>query len=159
MKILLLISLILSYNLVAQNNYSTKSNWLLETPTDTQKFQKIQTQLRGFDLAMVEVGYRFNSFYFALGDKNYELAQYQLDKIKKAIENGIQRRVKRKENSELMFLKTQYKIMSKALLTKNPKTIQAEYTNTKQLCNTYYKAKRVPFIRVINPQYRWQPIK
>ena len=60
--------------LLAENNYSTKSNWLLETKTDEQKFQKIQKQLRGFDLAMVEVGYRFNSFYFAIKDKNYDLA-------------------------------------------------------------------------------------
>ncbi len=159
MKTFLLLILVLSYNLLAQNNYSTKSNWLLETKTDEQKFKKIQKQLRGFDLAMVEVGYRFNTFYFALQDKNYELAQYQLDKIKKAITNGIQRRPARKENSKTMFLNTQYKMMTKALKSKDSALIEKEYTHTKNLCNACHKAERVPFIKVIDPKYRWQPIQ
>lgn len=146
-------------NLFAENNYSTKSNWLLETKTDQEKFKAIQKQLRGFDLAMVEVGYRFNSFYFAINDKNYYLAQYQWDKIKKAIENGTHRRPKRKKNSETMFLDSEYKTMSEALDSKNAKDIQKEYEKTKRLCNACHVAEKVPFIHVIDPQYRWQPIK
>jgi len=159
MKIILTISIILLCNLFAQNNYSTKSNWLLETKSNEQKFKKIQRQFRGFDLAMVEVGYRFNSFYFAIEDKNYDLAHYQLDKIKKAIENGIQRRPKRKNNSEIMFLNTQYKAMKKALNTKNSQQIKEEYLKTKQRCNVCHIAEKVPFIHVIDPKYRWQPIQ
>ena len=159
MKILLAISILFFSTLFAENNYSTKSNWLLETKTNEQKFQKIQKQFRGFDLAMVEVGYRFNSFYFAVKDKNYDLAHYQWDKIKKAIENGIERRPKRRNNSETMFLNTQYKAMSRALSTKDSQHIQQEYINTKQLCNACHIAEKVPFIRVIDPSYRWQPIK
>ena len=159
MKIILTIIFLFICNLFAENNYSTKSNWLLETKTNEQKFKKIQQQFRGFDLAMVEVGYRFNSFYFAIEDKNYDLAHYQLDKIKKAIENGIQRRPKREANSKTMFLDTQYKAMSKALDTKNIEYIQKEYKNTKQLCNSCHIAEKVPFIHVVDPKYRWQPIK
>ena len=92
MKIILIFTLLVFNCLFAANNYSTKSNWLMDTNSSEQKFKAIQKQLRGFDLAMVEVGYRFNSFYFALKDKNYDLAHYQWDKIKKAIENGIERR-------------------------------------------------------------------
>jgi hypothetical protein len=152
------IVVVLVGSLLAENNYSTKSNWLLDTKGE-QKFNAIQKQFRGFDLAMVEVGYRFNSFYFAINDKNYGLAHYQLDKIKKAIENGIIRRPKRESNSKAMFLDTQYKSMSKALDSKDEKIIQEEYMRTKQLCNACHKAERVPFIKVIDPQYRWQPIK
>ncbi|WP_321777893.1 hypothetical protein [Sulfurimonas sp.] len=159
MKIILIISIMFFCNLFAENNYSTKSNWLLETKTNEQKFKKIQKQFRGFDLAMVEVGYRFNSFYFAIKDKNYDLAHYQLDKIKKTIENGIQRRPKRKNNSEVMFLNTQYRAMYKALSTKNLQQIEKEYINTKQLCNACHIAEKVPFIHVIDPIYRWQPIQ
>jgi cytochrome c556 len=159
MKLIVLIALIIVSNVLAENSYSTKSNWLLETKTDEQKFQKIQKQLRGFDLAMVEVGYRFNTFYFAIEDKNYDLAHYQWDKIKKAIENGIERRPKRKNNSESMFLNTQYKAMQDALLTKDPQQIQKAYTHTKQICNACHQAENVPFIHVTNPKYRWQPIQ
>lgn len=127
--------------------------------TSEQKFRAIQKQLRGFDLAMVEVGYRFNSFYFAIGDKNYDLAHYQWDKIKKAIENGVQRREKRKSNSETMFLDTQYKTMKTALNNKNEKSVLKEYEQTKQICNACHVAEKVPFIKVIDPKYRWQPIR
>jgi hypothetical protein len=153
-----LIFILISFNcLFAQNNYSTSSNWLMDTNTSEQKFKAIQKQFRGFDLAMVEVGYRFNSFYFAIKDKNYDLAHYQWDKIKKTIENGIQRRPKRKTNSETMFLDTQYKTMKEALNKKDEKPIWKEYEKSKQVCNACHKAVKVPFIKVIDPKVRWQP--
>ena len=159
MKVLLLLSIIFFSNLLAENNYSTKSNWLLNTKSDEEKFKKIQKQFRGFDLAMVEVGYRFNTLFFAIKDKNYDLAQYQLDKIKKAINNGTIRREKRRKNSELMFLNNQYPALTKALSSKDAKTIEKEYENTKQLCNACHAAERVPFIHVTDPVYRWLPVK
>ena len=145
---LILIFILLSMNyLFAENNYSTKSNWLLET-----KFKAIQRQLRGFDLAMVEVGYRFKRFYFAIEDKNYDLAHYQWDKIKKAIGNGIERRPKRKSNSNAMFLDTQYKSMKQALNKKDDVHIWQEYEKAKQTCNACHVAENVPFIKVKDPQ-------
>lgn len=159
MRLILILTLLSLNYTIAQNSYSTKSNWLMDTNSTKEKFEKIQKQLRGFDLAMVEVGYRFNSFYFAIADKNYPLANYQWDKIKKAIENGIQRRAKRERNSKSMFLNTQYKSMKIALKRKDEKLIQKEYQKTKLVCNACHIAERVPFIEVIDPQYRWQPIK
>jgi len=141
------------------NNYSTSSEWLMDTNTTEAKFKKIQTQFRGFDLAMVEVGYRFNSFFFALKDKNYPLANYQFDKIKKAIDNGTVRRPKRKNNSKIMFLDTQYKKMKEAIDTNKSQLIWQEFNNTKISCNACHVAENVPFIEVVNPKYRWQPIK
>jgi len=153
MRLILILTLLsLNYTL-AQNSYSTSSNWLTDTNNTQEQFQKIQKQLRGFDLAMVEVGYRFNSFYFAIKDKNYPLANYQWDKIKKSIENGIVRRPARKANSQAMFLDTQYGSMKKALEKKDAKLIEKEYEQTKQVCNACHVAERVPFIKVIDPKY------
>lgn len=159
MKILILFGGLLLGFLFAGNSYSTKSDWLLETNTTQAKFKAIQKQFRGFDLSMVEVGYRFNSFYFAIQDKNYDLAQYQWDKIKKAIENGIIRRPKRALNARAMFLDTQYQDMSSALKKKDAKAVAKEYISTKNLCNSCHMAEKVPFIKVIDPNTRWQPIK
>ena len=157
MKRIIMISL-LSTSLFA-NSYSTSSEWLMETNSSSEKFEKIQKQFRGFDLAMVEVGYRFNSFYFALKEQNYPLANYQWDKIKKAIDNGVMRRPKRKENSQTMFLDTQFKNMREAIVKKDQKLIWQEYNNTKVSCNACHVAEKVPFIEVIDPEYRWQPIR
>lgn len=160
--ILFFLTLGLTTTLMSESNingYSTSSEWLMETNSTDAKFEKIQKQFRGFDLAMVEVGYRFNSFYFALKDENYPLANYQLDKIKKAINNGIERRPKREANAKSIFLETQYKSMKKALVKKESKVIWQEYNNTKVSCNACHVAEKVPFIEVIDPEYRWQPIK
>jgi cytochrome c556 len=158
MRIILILTTLLMGSISA-NSYSTKSDWLLETSSTQERFKKIQKQLRGFDLAMVEVGYRFNSFYFAIKDKNYPLANYHWDKIKKAIENGVERRPKRESNSRAIFLDTQFKSMRDALNKKDDKLIWQEYNNTKQSCNACHRVEKVPFIEVIDPKYRWQPIK
>ncbi len=159
MKIVLMFIFLSFGYAFAQNSYSTKSNWLLDTNSTDAKFHKIQKQLRGFDLAMVEVGYRFNGFYFAIKDKNYPLANYHWDKIKKAIENGIIRRPKREGNSKAMFLDSEYKSMKEALSSGDDKKIWEEYGKAKGVCNACHKAERVPFIEVIDPEHRWQPIK
>ncbi len=157
MKQIIIISL-LSTSLFS-NGYSTSSEWLMETNSSSEKFEKIQKQFRGFDLAMVEVGYRFNSFYFALKEQNYPLANYQWEKIKKAIDNGVMRRPKRKHNSQTMFLDTQFKSMREAIAKKDQKLIWQEYNKTKERCNACHIAEKVPFIEVIDPEYRWQPIQ
>ena len=156
MRYILLVLLVSSLH---SNNYSTKSNWLMDTNSSDGRFQKIQKQLRGFDLAMVEVGYRFNSLYFAIKDNNFPLANYQLDKIKKAIDNGIERRPKRADDSKNMFLNTQYKSMKQALKSKDINLIWKEINTTKESCNNCHNAQKVPFIKVITPKYRWQPIQ
>src|SRR5690606_15846238 len=57
-------------------------------------------QFRGFDNAMVETGYRYQELYWAGQDENWEYADYQLEKIKIAIENGLERRPKRAKSAE-----------------------------------------------------------
>lgn len=69
---------------------SGEGGWLAGT-TD-QKLDTIAQQLRGFDMAMVETGYRYNELYWAAEDRNWGYAQYQAQKIRTAIENGLQRR-------------------------------------------------------------------
>jgi hypothetical protein len=49
--------------------------------------------------------------------------------------------------------------MKKALNKKDDKLIWQEYNNTKASCNVCHKLEKVPFIKVIDPKYRWQPIK
>ena len=55
MKKVILFLLLTFSSLLAENNYSTSSNWLVETNTTQEQFKKVQKQLRGFDVAMVEV--------------------------------------------------------------------------------------------------------
>ena len=80
--------IIISFFLLACNT-NTEQNiqgeWI--KGTEAQQLETIEKQFRGFDNTMVEVGYRYKELYWAGQDKNWEYANYQLEKIKLTIEN------------------------------------------------------------------------
>jgi len=78
--------------------------WLLSLNSDKDRWTKAQKQFRGFDVAMMETGYRFKEFHTALSRENLDLAAYQWRKIIWTISNGIERRPKRQKNSEAFIL-------------------------------------------------------
>ena len=53
---------------------------------------------------MVEIGYRYQEFYWAGMDSNWEYADYQLTKMKLSLENALERRPKRRPSAEELFL-------------------------------------------------------
>ena len=69
------------------------STWL-SRDRDEQRLQ-LERHLRGFDVAMREVGDRYVDLYWAGEDANWEAAAYELQKLRLAIENGLERRPKR----------------------------------------------------------------
>jgi len=50
--------------------------------------------LRGFDRIMIETDYCYQELFLAGQDENQDYADYQIEKIRKAIENGSERRSK-----------------------------------------------------------------
>jgi hypothetical protein len=70
-----------------------ETEWL--RGTTGEKLQEIERQLRGLDVAMIEVGYRFTELYFAGQDGNWDYAKYQTEKIGTALERALVRRPKR----------------------------------------------------------------
>lgn len=68
--------------------------------TVDEKFETVAKQLRGFDMAMVETGYRYNELYWAAQDSNWGYAEYQVLKIRTAIENGLERRPRRAKSAQ-----------------------------------------------------------
>lgn len=77
---------------------SGEGGWLAGTVDE--KFETVAKQLRGFDMAMVETGYRYNELYWAARDRNWGYADYLAKKIRTAIENGLQRRPKRAQSAK-----------------------------------------------------------
>jgi hypothetical protein len=45
------------------------------------RFAQIENHLRGLDVAMVEIGYRYTELHFAVQDRNWDYADYQAGKI------------------------------------------------------------------------------
>src|SRR3990172_1626023 len=59
---------------------SGEGGWLAGTVDE--KFDTVAKQLRGFDMAMVETGYRYTEFHWAVRDRNWGYADYQIKKIR-----------------------------------------------------------------------------
>ena len=57
---------------------STSNSWLQGT-TD-ERFEIVTRHLRGLDMAMIEIGYRYQELYRAGQSENWDYATYQVDK-------------------------------------------------------------------------------
>jgi hypothetical protein len=150
----------LTFGLVACNRQANKNtaqgSWI--KGTETEKINTIEKQFRGFDNTMVETGYRYQELYWAGQDQNWEYADYQLEKIKTAIENGIERRPKR-ANSAKVFLTYGLPEMKKVLENRSSSTFNEGFKTLTANCNSCHAMEKVPFFAVKTPSDRQSPIK
>lgn len=130
----------------AERRDRSPNDWLLSAPDDESRFRLLQTQLRGFDQPMWEVGERFERLHTALGRGNYPLTAYHWEKIRTAIENGIAKRPKRRENAEAMFLKPVWSDVDADLKSGDAARAWAAFTRAKTACQGCHQAEQVPFM-------------
>ena len=69
------------------------SGWL--TGTADEKFARIEKHLRGLDVSMAEIGYRYAELLAAGKARNWDYAQYQAEKIDLSLRLAIERRPRR----------------------------------------------------------------
>jgi len=152
--------LILSFGLFACNQQTDKETgqgeWI--KGDETEKLRTIEKQFRGFDNAMVETGYRYQELYLAGQDENWEYADYQLEKIKIAIENGLERRPKRAKSAE-HFLTYVLPEMKKSLESKDTTAFNKSFQILTLDCNSCHAMEKVPFFTVKIPTARQSPIR
>jgi hypothetical protein len=121
-------------------------DWLLNAPDDTARFKLLQGQARGFSASMNEVGRRFESFYDALGDKNYELAAYQWQKIKEVIEAGTTRRPKRKANADAILLQKLFEPVLADVKSADAGKAWGAFAQVRSACMACHEAEKVAFM-------------
>src|SRR5699024_9194715 len=80
------------------NQEQNQGKWI--KGTEQEKLETIENQFRSFDMAMVEVAYRYQELYWAGQDENWEYADYQLEHIEEAMEAGFVRRPSRERAAE-----------------------------------------------------------
>lgn len=107
---------------------------------------------------MVETGYRYQELYWAGQDENWEYANYQLEKIKTAIENGLQRRPKRAKSAE-HFLTNVVPATQKAVDSKDIVAFNNGFLVLTTNCNSCHAMEKVPFFTVKLPTERQSPIR
>jgi hypothetical protein len=118
-----------------------------------QKFDTVAKHLRGFDMAMVETGYRYTELYWAAQDDNWGYADYQIKKIRTAVENGLERRPKRAASAET-FLKVMLPAVEEALTRRDASLLREPIEALRSTCNACHQAEKVEFVRVGVPTVR-----
>jgi hypothetical protein len=137
------------------NKKNKNKDWL--SSDNDSAFVQIEKHFRGFDMAMQEVGYRYNELYWAGIDENWGYAQYHLEKIKTAIDNGLERRPKRAASAQ-GFLEYSIPALMKTIQDKNKASFMKEFEIFRQSCNSCHLQEKVEFMKVSIPDVRLSPI-
>jgi hypothetical protein len=160
MKLNILIVFFLLFSLLAckqgtNDKVASNDNWL--KGSHNEKFETVAKQLRGFDIAMMETGYRYTELYWAGKDKNWEYANYQLAKIKLTIEHGMERRPLRARSAQ-PFLQNSIPAMKAAINKKDSSVFNKNFIMFQTACNSCHIAEKVPFIQTGIPEKRLSSI-
>jgi len=123
-----------------------------------KQLEIIEWQFRGFDKAMVETDYRYQELYWAGKDRNWEYAAYLNEKIRKAIETGLQRRPDRAASSQ-DFLQQVLPEMQKAIERKDSSQFNKAFNTMTLQCNTCHALEKMPFFTVKTPLKRHSSIR
>ena len=161
MKTILLIFILVIASLYACNSGdksqpSGAEGWL--KGDENMKFETVAKQLRGFDMAMIETGYRYQELYWAGKDENWEYATYQVEKIKVAIENGLERRPKRAASAQ-DFLNIALPEIGKAIANKDTIQFKQAFTALTANCLACHALEKVSFVTVKTPVERQSPVR
>jgi len=136
---------------------ATEGNaWLLGGSTD-ERFARVAKHLRGFDVAMVERGYRYNELYWAGQDRNWDYAKYQVEKIRTAVSNGVERRPKRAASAQV--LESALPEVEKAIAAQDSALFAQSFDLLTATCNACHRTELVPFVHVGPPAVRTSPAR
>jgi len=154
-KALILFGLLVLFS-CNQSHESAQGQWI--KGSEQEKIDAIERNIGGFGTAMMEVGYRYQELYWAGKDQNWEYAEYQLDDLREAIENGLERRPNRAQSAE-HFLNVTLPDMEEAIQKKDSSTFFVEFERLQTGCNNCHQMEEVPFIRVGVPGARLSSIE
>ena len=116
------------------------------------------SQLRGLDVAMVEMGYRYEELYWAGADANWAYADYQVTKMRLTLENALVRRPKRRTSAEKLFMSSLGQ-MTRAVARKERGGFEEAFAGLTAACNSCHVAEGVPTFYVERPADRPSPIR
>jgi hypothetical protein len=118
----------------------------------------VEKQLRGLDIAMVEIGYRFGELYWAGQDRNWDYAKYQADKVRLALELALERRPKRAASAQ-PFLEEDLPAVVVAIEAKDSDRYQLALERLRTACAKCHVAESVPFFTAQFPERRFSVIR
>ncbi len=133
----------------------TQGDWIIGT--EQEKLETTERHFRGFDLAMMEVGHRYQELYWAGLDANWVYAGYQIDKIELAIQNGLEKRPLRTASAQ-HFMETAIPEMKKTIDRQDTEIFRRGFQIFTVQCNACHAKENVPHFNVRIPKLNLSPI-
>ncbi len=130
--------------------------WMPED--DAEKFLEIENQFAGFSATMEEVGYRYTELYWAGQNRNWDYADYQLEKIESAIERGVIRRTGREDSARQYFLDDEVPALADTITAEDEEQFDEQFEAFTSACNTCHVEEDVEFIQITYPTTRQAPV-
>ncbi len=118
-----------------------------------QRWQAMERQLRGLDVAMLEIGQRYQELYWSGSERAWPYAGYQAAKIRLALENALERRPKRRASAEAVFVSALDEI-ARAIAEQQGSRFDAAFEHLTAACNQCHGAEGVATFRVAPPRER-----
>jgi hypothetical protein len=132
------------------------SSWLPHAGED--RFATIERHLRGLDVAMVEIGYRYSELHFAVADRNWGYADYQAGKIELALNLAVERRPARAASAGA-FLAEDWPSVTAGIGSRDVGRAEAAMKLLRTACMKCHVAESVPHLTVQPPERRLAPIR
>jgi hypothetical protein len=138
---------------------SEETHWLPDSSAGWR--DRLERHLRGLDVAMMEIGHRFNELHFAGRDRNWPYARYQIEKIELALRLSLERRPQRAAAAE-PFLRETIPLVKQAIhaadIERNTGAYEEALERLRADCMKCHVAENVPHFTVYFAKYRTSPI-
>jgi len=121
-------------------------------------FQVLNRQLRGLDVAMMEIDHRFAELHFAGLDGNWPYAAYQAEKLRLTLDLALERRPARAASARAHFSPA-LDVMDDAVAQEDSAAFARGFAGLVVACNACHVAEDVPTFRVVPPSERRSSIR
>lgn len=123
-----------------------------------ERFAQIENHLRGLDVAMAEIGYRYTELFFAVQDRNWDYADYQMGKIELVLKLAIERRPKRAVSANA-FLIEDWAAVQAGVRSRKPDSAREALDRLRSACLKCHVSEQVPYFTLQTPEHRLTPIR
>lgn len=131
-------------------------DWLKGAPAE--QVHLLEKHLRGTDVAMWEIGYRFAELTFAGQDGNWDYAKYQAEKIDLALRLALERRPKRAQSAQ-PFLNEDLPFVQRAIEGGDRAAFRDAMERLRTSCMRCHTNEKVPYFTVELPERRISPVR
>ena len=126
--------------------------------TAGEQLRTVEKQLRGLDVTMAEIGYRFTELHFAGQDGNWDYAKYQAEKIDLALRLAVERRPKRGPSAQA-FLNEDLPFVQQAIARRESAGFHRAMERLRSACMKCHNKENVPYFTVELPERRISPVR